>query len=165
VSTQYCIACNKTSVMVCLSLSRFVKLQKLLSWDDLKICLQWQVQREVCRLAGHTPFWLRNHTPILTYHCTESKRRCWEPGYITMNITLRWWGFGTQICSHLGTLKHKKRAQVICLTSSMQTQFQSLRLYQLKPHKGKEKQWDPVWGGSLQRRKTQNGLSFFFHHQ
>lgn len=61
--------------------------------------------------------------------------------------------FGTQIYSHLATLK-QERAQVIRLTPSMQTQFQSLRLYQLKPYRGKEKQRDPVWGGSRQCRKT-----------
>lgn len=38
--------------------------------------------------------------------------------YYEHNITLmRLCSFGTQIRSHLATLKHKKKAQVICLTS------------------------------------------------
>lgn len=75
---------------------------------------------------------------------------------------MRLCSFWTQICLHLAMLKCKKKAQVTCLTPSMQTQFQSPRLYQLKPYRGKEKQWDPVWGvlNSAGKHKM-DCLSFF----
>lgn len=45
---------------------------------------------EVCRLAGHSS---DSETTCLyyIYRCTEGNRCCWEYGYISMNITLRWW--------------------------------------------------------------------------
>lgn len=46
---------------------------------------------------------------------------------------------GRQICSHMATLKYKKRAEVIYLTPVMQAEFQSLHSYQLKPHRGGRK--------------------------
>lgn len=57
-------------------------------------------------------------------------------------------------------LKHKKRAEVTRLTAVMQTEFQSLHPYQLKPHRGGRKS-SGILSGEVLNSAGKHKMDFF----